>query len=322
MSQPSNINKCALIEPHVTVTPLPNADKDVYKNAYPPWIPAEGVRAIFGGFLLAQSISAAQQTLNSAFTVHSSQSYFLLPGNASEDIEYYVERITDGRTFATRQVRAMQAKVNIFIATIGFQKTSADPLRKSGTIRDVLRYDTALPDLGGVRPEDIDLHRSSDNHREMLLQMGFPHEMVDNGPADPFEWRHISIENTGGSPTRFRLRTFIRSQSRLSTDSPAVHLSALAFLTDEYLLGTLNLASPDTVGEKSVNVGIQTTMSHSIIFHSSAARADEWLVCERETSWAGEERVLVDERIWSYDTAQLILTCHSEGLVRLKTAKL
>jgi acyl-CoA thioesterase II len=278
----------------------------------PPWIPFEGFPVLFGGFVLGQSVAAAQETVETTFVVYSLQGMYPSPGNLQGDIQYHVERTTSGRNFATRHVRAVQNGVCIFIATLGFQNSAV----KTRNVGHVLNYDTPLPDLGGVQPED--LVDSARRQREILLEVGLNGRSLDTGTPDPFEWRPLPFKKTD-DPSQFRMYSFVRSSSPLSTDRQSVHLSAMAFFTDELFLGLPAFATPEAMGKRSSNVALQVTLSHSIMFHSSTVRADEWLVCERETSWATEGRVLVSQRLWSLSTGRLVLTCHQEGLIMLKS---
>lgn len=59
-------------------------------------------------------------------------------------------------------------------------------------------------------------------------------------------------------------------------------------------------------------VGMMVSLSHSIYFHNPAVvRADDWLLSEMETPWAGDGRGMVVSRWWSTDGV-LIATCVQE----------
>jgi acyl-coenzyme A thioesterase 1/2/4 len=64
-------------------------------------------------------------------------------------------------------------------------------------------------------------------------------------------------------------------------------------------------------------IHMMVTLDHTIFFHNPCTfRADEWMLVEMDTPWAGHERGLVTQRVWSQD-GTLIATCVQEGLVRL-----
>ena len=57
--------------------------------------------------------------------MHSLHSYFLRPGDTSVPIVYDVERVREGRSFATRRVLARQHGRPIFAMTLNFQVPEA-----------------------------------------------------------------------------------------------------------------------------------------------------------------------------------------------------
>ena len=66
-----------------------------------------GFKAVFGGQVMGQALSAAKETVEADRKVHSFHSYFLRPGDASKPIVYEVENIRDGKSFSTRRVSAI-----------------------------------------------------------------------------------------------------------------------------------------------------------------------------------------------------------------------
>jgi acyl-coenzyme A thioesterase 1/2/4 len=67
-------------------------------------------------------------------------------------------------------------------------------------------------------------------------------------------------------------------------------------------------------------IGMMVSLDHAIFFHNPRAfRADEWMLTEMESPWAGDGRALVVQRIWGRDGV-LIATCTQEGCVRLQQA--
>jgi acyl-CoA thioesterase II len=75
-------------------------------------------------------------------------------------------------------------------------------------------------------------------------------------------------------------------------------------------------ASPP-VGAQGHRIGMMVSLDHTIYFHNPRAfRADEWLLTEMDSPWAGDARGLVQQRIWTKDGV-LVATCYQEGVVRL-----
>lgn len=76
--------------------------------------------------------------------------------------------------------------------------------------------------------------------------------------------------------------------------------------------GALNNASNGEKAKDQRQVGMMVSLDHSIYFHNPRAfRADEWMLTEMESPWAGEGRGLALQKIWSQD-GTLIATCTQE----------
>ena len=78
-----------------------------------------GWRRIYGGQVLAQALVAAERTVEGK-TPHSIHAYFILGGDPLAPIEFEVDRIRDGRSFATRRVVARQRGAAIFALSASF----------------------------------------------------------------------------------------------------------------------------------------------------------------------------------------------------------
>lgn len=84
----------------------------------------------------------------------------------------------------------------------------------------------------------------------------------------------------------------------------------------ETVSGSTSL-SPTAVAEavrqsSEKEISMMVSLSHSIYFHRPRAfRADEWILSELESPWAGSGRGLVMQKMWS-DTGVLIATCVQE----------
>lgn len=93
----------------------------MFTNTRPLWHPP-GARGIYGGAAIAQCLSAAQKTVPPDFYPHSMHCYFVLSGDSQLPVLYHVERVRDGRSFATRTVQARQQGRPIFTTTLSFDR--------------------------------------------------------------------------------------------------------------------------------------------------------------------------------------------------------
>lgn len=103
----------------LTVLPAePQNGKDVF-TSQSLWVPY-GARGVFGGQVIGQSLVAAGRTVPAPLGLHSQHCYFLLPALVSPPIEYHVDRIRDGRSYANRIVKAVQNGRAIFILSASY----------------------------------------------------------------------------------------------------------------------------------------------------------------------------------------------------------
>ena len=80
-----------------------------------------GFRQVFGGQVVAQSLSAAMQVAPPERVLHSCHAYFLAPGDSQHPIIYDVETLREGRNFSALRVKAIQHKNVICHVTASFQ---------------------------------------------------------------------------------------------------------------------------------------------------------------------------------------------------------
>jgi len=88
----------------LTLLALEQTGEDRYSGASV----SETSARVFGGQVIAQALVAAARTVDPERAIHSLHGYFLRPGDTSRTISFEVERMRDGKSFATRRVAARQ----------------------------------------------------------------------------------------------------------------------------------------------------------------------------------------------------------------------
>ena len=260
----------------VELLDLDDLDVDLFRGR-----PAETERPrVYGGQVAAQALMAAVRTVDPAYVVHSLHSYFLLSGDTAVPIIYDVERIRDGRSFATRRVVARQHGRPIYYLTASLQRP------EDGVDMIALMRAGGAPDADALAKEWAALDA---RHLGTSLR-GLPED-----PAHPA-----------------RARMWIRINERLS-DDPVEHLAAFTFASDMSLLGATlaaHRADPATVQMASLD--------HTIWFHRPF-RADEWWLYDQVSPSAQGGRGLAHARIFTRD-GLLVATVAQEGLIRPRSA--
>lgn len=251
-------------------------DDDVFEG--PTHGPDAGVQRIYGGHVAGQALLAAARTVGDDRLAHSLHCAFIRSGRPGLPVRYVVNRDRDGRAFSTRQVTASQGPNVIFEGTISFHV--AEP-GEDWTA-------TPMPDVPG--PDEVE-------RVESFLQ--------DLATISVFEWRVI------GRPGDVDLAhpTWVRARERLS-DDPAVHLAAVASLTDG---GAVHGAMRPGFERHRLVTG--ASLDHAAWFHRPA-RADEWLLVDMTSLSNHAGRGMGIGRMWSADGTH-VATWVQESLLRL-----
>jgi acyl-CoA thioesterase-2 len=204
---------------------------------------------LFGGAIVAQGLRAAADTVADGLFPASLHASFLRAGRAGEDLAYDVERVRDGRAFATRRVSASQGDRTILTMTLSFHRDepSAD-------------YQPPAPPMPPP-PMAPDGRTGASAGRVDSLGL----EVLDLTDAGP-----------GSSPASYL--AWARSGHSLPADR-VLHCCALAYLSDTgapavaaTVIGLL-AGGPD----REAGAVMTTSLDHAMWFHR-AGRADRWLL--------------------------------------------
>src|SRR5262245_43091452 len=106
--------------------------------------PQSGWQRVFGGQVIGQALVAATRTVEGR-APHSLHAYFLLAGDPKVPIIYDVDRIRDGKSFATRRVVAIQHGQAIFSMSVSFHNDEPG-LDHQAKMPEVQKYDTLPSD--------------------------------------------------------------------------------------------------------------------------------------------------------------------------------
>jgi acyl-CoA thioesterase 8 len=202
------------IENVLELTQLQDIDPDLFTNTRPLWHPP-GARGIYGGAAIAQTLAAAQKTVSRDFTVHSMHCYFVLAGNADIPIIYHVERVRSGKSYATRTVQARQRGKVIFTTTMSFVRQNSGGEKK-------VEHAHPMPDVPAPTEGNDD---------------------IDTNPADrsPFKSQRLPTENDASPhPHSKKCRQWMKARGTISSSGGhEAHLSAIAYMSDSYFVGTI-----------------------------------------------------------------------------------
>jgi acyl-CoA thioesterase-2 len=250
--------------------------------------PAGRRRRIFGGLAMAQALVAAARTLeDGALAPRSLHTLFVRAGDPHEPVALAVERVSDGRVFATRHVTAAQQDTTLFhaLARFGFDAPGPTYQRDHGPV-DV--------------PEPASL-------------VGFPTYLAPHRDLVP-DWADgdlpvdARVADDGSSSAQL---LWFRAAGPLD-DRSLVHACTVLYASDMTLLGVA--ARPH--GRIWADAGVvMASLDHAIWFHGPF-RADEWLLYEQQTLAHGSSLALVTGSVYDANR-RLVATVLQDGLVRL-----
>lgn len=255
---------------------------------------------VFGGQTIAQSLVAAQRTVEPQRLVHSLHGYFMLPGDSAAPIVYEVDRIRDGGSFTTRRVVAIQHGRTIFSLEASFQ----------------------LPDTGLEHqvdiPSDVAAPEDLPSQADLIERYG---DAVPPGVRSywqrerPLEMRYSTIEHyTSRRKLAPRQDVWMKATGPVP-ENDAVRAAVLAYMSDMTLLDTSTFAHGRAVFDNDIQVA---SLDHAMWFHRTDP-LDDWLLYSQDSPSTSAGRGFTRGAIYSR-SGVLIASVAQEGLIRLRKA--
>lgn len=254
-----------------------------------------GSPQVFGGQVIGQALSAAQNTVEDRIA-HSLHAYFLRRGDVNAPIIYEVDRSRDGGSFSNRRVVAIQHGRPILNLAASFQNAE-----------EGLEHQFEMPDVPGPGG----LKDLTEVAKDMLAHI--PSKMrrflTDKRP---FEFRHVEpvdFEHPGKLPPKKHV--WIRAVAKLP-DNPKLHQNLLTYVSDYELLGAATL--PHGLSFTRGNI-IMASLDHALWFHREV-RMDEWLLYALDSPTSSGARGLARGQFFT-EEGRLVASTAQEGLMRV-----
>jgi acyl-CoA thioesterase-2 len=249
---------------------------DTYVGAGPryPW------GGLYGGQIVAQALRAASSTVDEDKVVHSLRAFFIRRGDHTEPVRYEVDRIRNGRSFATRRVVARQAVGAILNLEASYQRSEESA--------------TVLPMTIPLVPPPDGLEGSS--------------------WSAEFDRRFVPEPATPPSPIGLgRMAAWMRVTTPLDGDD-LLHRCWLAYLSDDLPCDAVIRAHPDRAVIDASEGRFIASLDHSVWFHSSP-RVDQWHLYDVSCLAYAGGRGLTLGQVFGADGTHLA-TFAQEALVR------
>jgi len=256
-----------------------------------------GSGRVYGGQVLAQALVAARRTVEEERVAHSLHGYFILPGDIHAPIVYFVDRLRDGKSFATRQVTAIQHGRAIFNMSASFQ-----------VVEDGPDHQSEMPDVPPPEqlPSELHLIRGmADRIPEPLRAVYTQDRPIDFRPVAPVDPFHPERRE----PVKY---VWLRAEGEIPDDVLS-HQAVLAYASDYGLLGTALLPHGLSFQMRKLQAA---TLDHALWFHRPF-RVDEWLLYATDAPSASGARGFTRGSIFTRD-GRLVASAAQEGLLRVR----
>jgi acyl-CoA thioesterase-2 len=231
---------------------------------------------LYGGQIVAQGLRAAAHSVDPSFAVHSLHAYFIRRGDHKAPVRYEVDRIRDGKSFATRRVVARQSTGAILNMSASFQLPEDEPAEQT------------------QKPPSVLAPETSKNISFTKLFERRPVKRAEPAPKsrDCFAWFKINNE--------------------LPPD-PLLHACALAFLSDDLPTEAVIACHPDHLREPTTQFW-NASLDHAIWFHDTLL-ADRFHLHEASCHAVRGGRGLSISHVFDAD-GKHVATINQEVLVR------
>ncbi|HEY4928224.1 MAG TPA: acyl-CoA thioesterase domain-containing protein [Acidimicrobiales bacterium] len=239
-----------------------------------------GGQVVFGGQLLAQSILAGA-TIDPAKEVKSIHTVFARGASTTAPLEFDVDAMQSGRTFASAAVTIRQ---DDRLCTRSLVLLHApDP--------DFIEHQPGPPDVGS--PWDAVASEHSSGFWELRTVGGVDIADPDaTGPAELDVWTRFE-----GAP-----------------EDPTVNQALLAFATDGFLIGTA-MRPHAGVGQAMAHRSIATSViTHTLTFHGPVD-AGRWMLLSHESPTTGQGRSYGRAHVFS-ESGALVASYVQENMIR------
>jgi len=191
---------------------------------------------LYGGQVVAQALRAASSTVDPELLVHSLRAYFIRRGDHTEPVRYEVDRIRDGRSFATRRVVARQAVGAILNLEASFQRAEG-----SASVQSV-----AAPDVAG--PDELAESSWSTQFGRRYVPESSISQTDRTGAGRTVAWMKVDEGLDGGDPQ-------------------LLHRCWLAFLSDDLATDAVLRAHPRREALEHDDERLTASLDHTIWFH-------------------------------------------------------
>lgn len=259
-----------------------------------------GLPQVFGGQVVAQSLSAAMQVVDIERHLHSCHAYFLRAGDPIYPIIYEVEYLREGKSFTVVNVNAKQHNELICRVMASFQVSEAgfehhQPMPKVDSPDHFYSENELIHSLALMLPSP--LREKFQAERAFDVRIKYPNDPFNGKklPKEQFVWSKLNTELG---------ETGVKLDQRLQQ-------CLMAYFSDFHCI--ITMLHPHERGFMQQGLRI-ATLDHSIWFHRQFDFS-EWLLFALTTPNASGARGLTRGEVFNQQ-GELLVSYQQEGLIR------
>lgn len=297
---------------------------NVYRGNHPLQKPMKKARGAYGGNLAAQAIAVALKSSPPGFRPHSLHSYFVKAVNDKDVVDYEVDQISNGRSFANRAITAKQNGDIVYTANISLTKNNShvEAWKKYNEAREkddpnaekIKPFEFSAPQHDWFEKHDVEkLPIGAANSTLLFYHKVFPElmslELTKEEENVPIAERKFSymvkwgIENEQG---------FNQPLKNVDPDYKYVGLAALS--DSIFLTRLMRVFRIEDVDYRNLIHYFSVSLDHSLYFHDDDFDATKWMGVTFKALRCGHNRILIEGKIYNHKKVH-VATFIQEGLV-------
>ncbi|EJD04105.1 Thioesterase/thiol ester dehydrase-isomerase [Fomitiporia mediterranea MF3/22] len=273
------------------------------------WLPMRA-RGVFGGQVISQAIVSATNCVDPAYGLHSLHCYFLLSASPSLPVLYYVDRLRNGRSYATRFVRAVQKGRAVFIMMCSFHKPEPEhPFHQ-------WQIPSNVP-----KPSEVEIDYDFYIRMRQLSETSERAKKILDGIIQERKKSSIQctvqIEREVGDGTTMFMH-YMRARG-IPKYEPAYQKCILGYMSDLAFIGvgakTLGLRRFGEGASGASALGMSSSLDHSIFYYSDDFDCSDWILHVIKSPRTGSGRGVVQGQMYASDGTLVAITTQ-EGVIR------
>jgi acyl-CoA thioesterase-2 len=252
---------------------------------------------VFGGQVLAQALSAANNSVTNQRVLHSLHAYFLEAGNLELPITYLVNNMRNGSSFSTRRVTAMQGDKTIFILAASFHKEEEghEHQMKTDLIikqpEELLSWDDMLTQFGDFLPKSM----------KAFLEIERPIEFKPTFIVNPLDQKDLPPISD----------VWFKVKGNTDNLNLALKQQILTYISDYNILSSTLYPNASKANFGNTQMA---SLDHSMWFFRDFD-LDDWMLYKTESPNAFGARGFARGNIYSR-SGDLVASVAQEGLIR------